>query len=49
MQHFAQDKELMNLRQKGSNYPLLYIAVRSGHYEVVELILGMGCSKDFAM
>lgn len=43
-----QNPNLANFRQKFSNYPLIYLAVKSGHYDVVELILKSGCSLDFS-
>ena len=41
-------KSLVNYRTKGDNYPLIYHAVRSGNYDIVELILQLGCSRDFS-
>ena len=41
-------KSLLNYRTKGDNYPLVYHAVRSGNYDVVEFFLMNGCSLDFS-
>ncbi len=29
------DMKWLSFRTKGANYPILYIAVRSGHYDIV--------------
>lgn len=39
------DKSLLNLRI--FDYVPLYYAARSGHYDIVEMILKMGCSLNF--
>lgn len=41
-------KSLLNYRTGGDNYPLVYHAVRSGHYDIVELFLKSGCSINFS-
>lgn len=45
-QKLKADKALINKKQ--SLYPPLYLAVRSGHYSMVELILSMGCEIKFS-
>jgi ankyrin repeat protein len=39
------DKKLLNA--KVNQYPIIYLAVRSGHYDVVEFLLKAGCSLNF--
>ena len=42
----TKDKNLLNT--KINQYPIIYLAVRSGHYDVVEYLLKAGCSLDFS-
>lgn len=44
----SKKKSLLNYRTVGDNYPLVYHAVRSGNYDIVELFLKNGCSLDFS-
>jgi ankyrin repeat protein len=41
----SKDKKLMNA--KVNQYPIIYLAVRSGHYEIVEYLLRAGCCLNF--
>ncbi len=45
---FNEDRYLINFRTKTADYPIVYLAARSGNYNVVEFILKMGCSLDFS-
>lgn len=41
------NKKLLNYRTAGGGYPMVYEAVRSGNYDIVEFFLASGCSLDF--
>ena len=41
----SKDKKLLNA--KVNQYPIIYLAVRSGHYDITKELLRLGCSMDF--
>lgn len=42
----AKNKKILN--ERVNKYPIIYLAVRSGHYEIVEYLLRAGCCMDFS-
>jgi ankyrin repeat protein len=50
MHQFYKENEdrLMNFTEKNTKYSILYLAVRAGHYLMVEYILARGINLDFS-
>lgn len=41
----SKDKKILNA--KLNEYPIIYLAVRSGHYDIVKYLLQSGCCLSF--
>lgn len=41
----SKDKKILN--SKFNEYPVIYLAVRSGHYDIVKFLLESGCCLNF--
>jgi ankyrin repeat protein len=40
--------KLLKWKEKDTGYSILYMAVRAGHYPMVQFILENGCNLDFS-